>query len=67
MQVSYEQNVGTLCGLDHGIILEKSDNMQNRILLIPHADIQSKFTELTCNLYIDIENELYNPPFLPSK
>lgn len=67
MRVSCEQKIGTLCGLENGLILESSDN-KRQMLLIPNGVIGITKSDLNtknhlASMRIDTGNDLHSPPF----
>lgn len=63
MRVSLIQNIGTLYGLQHGLLLESSSDAQNRILLIPNGHIHCNRTKSHVSVSIDTQKALQSPPF----
>lgn len=62
MHVSHSQKIGTLCGLNHGLILESiADDRQ--ILLIPNGNIKIEKVNNFVSVWIDTEKDLQSPPF----
>lgn len=57
MRVALKQNIGTLFGLNFGLVLESMDeSMQNRILIVPHG----KFNIRSMSEAIDSQTKRYS-------
>lgn len=68
MRVSCEQNIGTLYGLNHGLILEsieQATSVQTKILLIPNGKVRPEYNEEEQLVLVDIHFKagMKNPPF----
>lgn len=66
MRIASKQNIGTLFGLNHGLILESIGNDTNsntKILLIPHGNIRIETNKLHVAVNIDIGPKLRGPHF----
>ncbi|XP_031632913.1 uncharacterized protein LOC116346822 [Contarinia nasturtii] len=64
MRVSHKQKIGTLYGLNHGLILECVDpTNKTKILLMPHGPIEIVCTDLHVSVNIDTKMNIKNPPF----
>ncbi|XP_037036477.1 uncharacterized protein LOC119074450 [Bradysia coprophila] len=70
MRVSRSQNIGTLYGLQHGLLLESVPSEKNgasspssKMLLLPHGEIQTTVAQPHVTVKIDIESNLRLPPF----
>lgn len=64
MRLSRNQKVGTLYGLNNGLVLESiSNNGATKILLIPNGLINTESNGIFASVSIDTELELNNPPF----
>ncbi|XP_031635809.1 uncharacterized protein LOC116348812 isoform X2 [Contarinia nasturtii] len=63
MRISLSQNVGTLYGLHHGLILESISNAKTKTILIPNGEIGSVCTDLHISVHVKTEQNLNSPPF----
>lgn len=68
MHVSSKQNIGTLYGLNHGLILESAEPSaaaQTKILLIPNGKVRPRFVGAIQHVSVDIHTKdgVRNPPF----
>lgn len=65
MIVSPTQNIDTLYGLNHGLVLEsdKESGAQKNMILIPNGQIQIKTRKSFATVLIQTKNELRSPPF----
>ncbi|XP_055310984.1 uncharacterized protein LOC129573874 [Sitodiplosis mosellana] len=74
MRVSLTQKCGTLFGLQHGLLLESvpcensfekvsTGKTSTKLLLIPHGNIRTERSQSHVSVEINIESDLYNPPF----
>ncbi|XP_055310983.1 uncharacterized protein LOC129573873 [Sitodiplosis mosellana] len=74
MRVSLAQKCGTLYGLQHGLLLESvpcensfekvsTRKTLTKLLLIPHGNIRIERSQSHVSVEINIESDLYNPPF----
>lgn len=71
MRVCRFQNIGTLNGLQHGLLLESvpsedGDDVKSistKMLLLPHGEIHTTVTQRHVTVKIDIESDLRSPPF----
>lgn len=63
MRVSLSQNVGTLYGLNHGLILENVSDAKTKIILIPNGNIETECTDVHISVCVKTEQNLHNPPF----
>ncbi|XP_055313653.1 uncharacterized protein LOC129574965 isoform X2 [Sitodiplosis mosellana] len=66
MRIARAQKIGTLCGLNHGLILESisiDSNSNTKILLIPHGNVRIETNNLDVTVNIDIGPSLRKPHF----
>lgn len=69
MRVSRTQKIGTLYGLNHGLLLEsfnkdgKSDEHARKILLVPNGQVVMKSGHSFPSVFIDTKSELQTPRF----
>lgn len=63
MYVSSEQKIGTLYGLNHGLILKSINGDDRKILLIPNGQINIESNGIFSSVSIDTNIELQSPPF----
>lgn len=63
MRISRTQNVGTLYGLNHGLILESIADAKTKSILIPNGDIEIKRTDDHVSASIQTEGNLHSPTF----
>lgn len=68
MHVSVKQNIGTLFGLNHGLILESSEPSaaaKTKILLIPNGKVRTRYVAKVQHVSVDIDTKdgVRNPPF----
>lgn len=64
MRVAFRQKFGTLYGLNHGLLLENVEQTSaEKLLLLPHGEINAKMNDNHVSVEIDIDSELRSPPF----
>lgn len=67
MKVSWQQNCGTLYGLNQGLLLEsvQNENSQSssKFLILPHSTVTSTRTDSHISVNISLHSGLRNPPF----
>lgn len=63
MCVSLNQKIGTLYGLNHGLVLESLDQSKPKILLIPHGSVVVQCVDESVSASIDFfDTNIRNPP-----
>ncbi|XP_055297736.1 uncharacterized protein LOC129566134 [Sitodiplosis mosellana] len=65
MRISDTQNIGTLYGLNYGLVLESDSgsSTKRKILLMPNGQIHSECTDLHVSVDIETKNNTRSPPF----
>lgn len=67
MRISLTQNVGTLYGLNHGLVLESQADANIKTILIPNGNVEMKRTVDHVFVRIKTEENLHSPPFYQYK
>lgn len=62
MHVCSKQNIGTLYGLNHGLVLESASD-GGKLMLMPHGPIRTERHDDHLDVFIETEDGLRNPPF----
>ncbi|XP_055325640.1 uncharacterized protein LOC129579505 [Sitodiplosis mosellana] len=62
MRVIHDQKIATLCGLNHGLVLE-SEKKETKFILIPNGQIRINNQDVFPSVSINTMDELQNPPF----